>query len=960
MILDALSDTTRAAAVLLRRHDPLEAVLLQAGYEASQRGVLAASSVLSTLQSTGAKLRGATDLRMLHDALLTREAIQLGVDNIFATQLDEQRIVPMLGRYAAGTTWRDLEGSLCVSTVKDVAAAIASAASPAAGKSLRSVLLAAAGASSPGALPSLASLFPNEGPGAEFGGVLGEFLKKASNAQSAAALGDQLAKKAKEWALGAAKYTVGTLNWDSGFFVRGSIYPSKSPTVKPLPVDLQSLSGAAGALQFVLAAVGQDAAAKEVSKAVNTVQSAVQIYQAGQLLLAGASGWGAAAGLLGMASGMGGMSVFGGGASDEAKQRHQEILDLLQELFSYVKQEFRGFNLKLDSILDALGLLSEQMRGVKLELVAVRAQLASLESQALGIAWLINRSAFAISQQLDDVALGQCESDVLNRFPVADKNELGNCNLSAARLVERAARYPALATLALAGDESPEAVERSAAIHIEQAFGASADSEPPWACIDILGQLLSLSAGFALPAPRYYPPAIYRAIDLLHGLHRDSPATFAELDRVELGKQIKDIDATLSAHASLMSQLRGPLTSGADADLPTDVVRMSAPALTAVLEAIAKAHETYQEAQGVVIDNLIAELVGNLSKGPSAATTDASMRLKNWSYIDFVPLAHGEVSSGMAIGTGPDNKPGPLVTALPHEFRVHLPMFGPVLYLSPLMLRIVDWTVSSRKVPGWGEAKVMHDSSWSFEGVCHGAVLVSFKLELSIPVDVGSWQGQLVREGNANPSLHVFSSPEIRDAALEQLVKLVSAPAVVKACRENIVSLFKQFPSSLNGYVAFVLANNSSDLPGKKALLKAASRLDSLRASLLGVVGLGFPASFEALDPLRTRLDGPLHLRLGGADALANWAAAYLRLESAPYIPTFISCPDDLLAAEVVGDGGQVMGLMDFERVVSLNVGDVLEWGTELLNSETGSPAPYRLERARRILDQLKRDLALH
>ena len=67
MLFTNLDETTRAATVLLRRHDPLDAVVLQAGFDASVRGGTPPAALQHNLRTTGSLLREASDFRNRSD-----------------------------------------------------------------------------------------------------------------------------------------------------------------------------------------------------------------------------------------------------------------------------------------------------------------------------------------------------------------------------------------------------------------------------------------------------------------------------------------------------------------------------------------------------------------------------------------------------------------------------------------------------------------------------------------------------------------------------------------------------------------------------------------------------------------------------------------------------------------------------------------------------------------------------
>lgn len=133
----------------------------------------------------------------------------------------------------------------------------------------------------------------------------------------------------------------------------------RSSGIPSLNIDgnAKQLSATATSIATLALLFGDENTARFATRVANTVDSAVKVYQAAQLLMAGTTGVGAFLAVGGLASSMGGLT--GGGDSNAA------VLGLLEEMFSYLKQQFAVVNQKLDRIIIQLDEIRSDIRNLQ-------------------------------------------------------------------------------------------------------------------------------------------------------------------------------------------------------------------------------------------------------------------------------------------------------------------------------------------------------------------------------------------------------------------------------------------------------------------------------------------------------------------------------------------------------------------------------------------------------------------
>jgi hypothetical protein len=848
-------------------------------------------------------------------------------------------------------------------------------------ETLQRILAAAAGAASPGGVPQLEELFPGGGSAAAFAGHLKKLLDAGLNAEGST-LADQLAGQAKSWALDLAKGSLGALigneelvpKFDlSSSFMSGPQAFEKFPS---LPSEYKALCGSLGALRFMLASLGQDSAAQAVSQAAATAQSAMQIYQAGQMLLVGATGWGACVGLLGLASGMGGVSLFGGGATED---RQAEVLSLVRDLFRYIVQEFKAVNARLDHIIGALDDLTLQMQEIRLDLAQITFRLAGLEDQAMGLAWLVNRTTYSLSNQIQNAEVTPYESWVANQL-VDEDGDMSAGKAIAARMAYQSDQEPPQFAADIVDGEEPVAYEQRASAFLQKAFGYNAPSKMPWVNLDLLGQLLSITCDHALlPQPRRYAPAIYRGIDLYCGLHSVSPSLFTSLDRVVTKIECENLRTALQNHELMMVGLRGqPRKFTKDFDSYEDYLAAT-PILAELKKSLSATANALWDCMAEFRLNVAYRLLESMKAENAKPNFDPEQRYSNWSFQSHTTLLRGDVPAGLALATTMDGKPVPSLVGVPKEFTAYIGVLPGYQQFDPISVRVTQCQVVSRMVVGWGEEFVAHDVKMTMELIFHGTAIQSFEIQETAKVGRSTAQGKMVDEGKVDPPLYTFFVPEVRDAVIAQLPKLLKEKVTLNACQDQVMQRLLG-SGRIQGDVAFALAKSGINVTGEAQILKLCTRVDSLRACLLGVLGLAYPTSFEASEPLRGLLDGDVVERIPGNLALVEWANAFLRLERQPRKvspehplgpPMKVKERADFLAAqdvtkerEVAADGKEVdvflaTELGGFEPLLDRRIEATWSCVVALLESEAELPPPFLLTRAKTMLDELDAALAV-
>lgn len=569
---------------------------------------------LADFRELAARVKNAQTLLDLEGVLISDESRRYEVDRVCEAELLANRLVPSISGFLEGHSVQPLWTSVLQDVSDDVSQRIKGARDEAHASAIYQAVGAVLGWKDAKPADKVIDDFIGNIVGAEDqlnklweNGKLDAGDLKALTANLVASTGSNLSKEITDVAK-AFQYAA-TLGEMADKFI---FEVPKQSEIAP------SLKAGASALAGMLGLVGAREEAAIVEKASNYLQSASQVQQCASLLMAGATGWGAAIAVYGIVSGAGGLGIFGGpgGEADEAQKAQAAVLQAIQGLQVTMLREFSKVNEKLAEITVLLNEILEEVRKANMMLGRVLSKLEEVDGKIDLVLLRLDRNFLRIIEELHKAEDIRCIAEASERE--ITKSRLSACIAFYSRLATDSSKTFVFS--AYDGTFS-DAVKR-----LDLVFSSAPQRQPlegetlkdeerkdAWRSTGVLKRALS-EMGLPLPGLATNAPILIAAMQNMAELYKEVPQLFKAIvgqDKVKEG--VKAVRIAAIQHDRFIRSLRGdPIDPDMAAEMPISGLN-GAPVISKIMRMIGADLDGFKKGCETLRETTLDKLMGKVA-----------------------------------------------------------------------------------------------------------------------------------------------------------------------------------------------------------------------------------------------------------------------------------------------------------------------------------------------------------
>lgn len=873
------------STISLGQANPVQQLLLRQAMLALREIAPADKAKLTKLQNDLAELsktlRGATNLRVLQEVLLTPLAREYRVDQAFQSEMLSKRLIPTLSGVIEGHSVRPLWQSLGQQLGTELAQRLAGNDAERVYTTVGAVLGWTDAMPDAAALASVVQRFPNGASALEAFWNTGEL----PSYEAVEDLATQLALDAAVDLAPALQQAQKAFAYPSTL---SAIAKDFAPGARSVAQFAGSMKAGASALSGVLEMIGAKSEAAIVQKASGYLQSAAQVQQCAALLMAGATGWGAALAVSGLVGGTAGLGVFGGpgGGGDAAQAMQATVLGAIEKLQQSMLREFSKVNERLADITRLLEDVLREIRKTNLMLGRVLDKVDEVDRKLDLLLLRVDRGVVRLLEELHKAEDIRCMAEAYEAE--ISKSRLYTCILFYARVASRPELFPSHDA------EFPDLIARLEAAFSStnaagiQTAGAEEATKDMWASVGILSRALS-EIGIAVPGRPANAPMLTAAVQNLAELHDLVGPMFCELrDQHGLRERIRDVRATILEHELFIRYLRGEtidpegrqrrwirthaMRNVAGEQVPAG--RAGIPVISRLMELLRQDLEQFSAGCKTLRQAATRQIVTDMSQGRTSfpeLSTGATLR----NAIDN--------GSQFAVIDASDAAAYPSIKLL-------LSCIDPASDADRLRIVLQRFQITNRD----DNAQRLKVAFYGDVFLYGKKVMPSWSTELELLYDYyHKWQAAIAHIGDGVKLLE-YSDNKNGPSNSYQLGDMIIAQLVAQGQNddsqaENIWTVQRARVVEINQHlqlrVAQLLAGSEQDWGDAAAGLAALSRANDKKVMLMAVLRTAFEDAYNACDALTIAFEGGIGYRLFDPERLKVWANAVLELSKSGAAP---------------------------------------------------------------------------
>lgn len=862
-------------AASLGKSNPVQQLLVRQAVRAVGDIDAKDTAALDRLRNDFEKLAGevdkAADLQSLQAAMLSFTARDHGVDQAFQAELLAKRIVPTISGVNEGHSVRPFWESLGQQLGSELAQRLAGDDADQVYAAVGAVLGWTAPEPDAQALAALLQDFPRGASALEAFWNTG----RLPSAEAVEDLATQLALDAASQLHPALESAEKAFAYASTL---GDIAGNFSWNGASAAQAAGSLKAGAGALSGILQMLGANKEAAFVAKASGYLQSAAQVQQCAALLMAGATGWGAALAVSGLVGGTAGLGIFGGpgGSGDAAHAMQATVLAAIEKLQQTMLREFAKVNEKLADITRMLEEVLREIRKTNLMLGRVLDKLEEVDRKLDLLLLRVDRGVLRLLEELHKAEDIRCMAEAYEEE--ITKSRLYACILFYARIASRQELYSSdgaltdlIPTLDAAFSGAPSVTDNLDA--------PQQKARDMWGSVGLLARALSMT-GVSLPGRPASAPTLTAAVQNLAELYMLVGKMFGKLrDQQGLRECIREVRAVIFEHESFIRYLRGDLVDAqprqyrwAKARAMRHVTRgnlasgrSSAPVVATLMDLMARDLTRFGAGCQTLRELAVRQVVADMSQGRAGigeAMSEASIQNTKGSTFKVVDAA--DVAAHPAV-------------------RLLLTCIDPVSDAERLKIMLTNFDITDTN-------KTRHRLTISFDVDVYlygKKVMPSWSVkELLLLYDDGvKWVAALANIDDgvkllaySDDQVGVSANVKIGDTLIDRLV----AQSSTSTDDENIWTVQRQRVAGADRHVrlrfAQLLAGNEQDWGDAAKDLSALGQANDRKVLLRAVLRTAFEDAYNACDALPIAFEGGNGYRLLDPERLKAWAEAVVAL----------------------------------------------------------------------------------